>query len=79
MSVTVRPAAPADAALVFELIGELAAYERLAHEAAATPDMIAQALFVPSPRVFRDLAAGGPTEEMLAAWFRLHLAALPAK
>jgi death on curing protein len=29
--------------------------------------------------VFRDLAAGELTEEMLTAWFRLHLVALPAK
>lgn len=29
--------------------------------------------------VFRDLAAGELTEEMLAAWFRLHLVALAAK
>ena len=69
MSVTIRPAAPADAALVFALIGELAAYEKLAHEAVATPDMIAQALFGPVPRVFCDIAEWHGEAAGFSLWF----------
>jgi GNAT superfamily N-acetyltransferase len=69
VSVSVRPAAPADAALVFALIGELAAYEKLAHEAVATPEMIAQALFGPNPRVCCDIAEWQGEPAGFALWF----------
>jgi GNAT superfamily N-acetyltransferase len=58
VSVHVRSARPGDAALIASLIGELAEYERLAHEAKATPDDIEAALFCDQPR-----AVG------LALWF----------
>jgi GNAT superfamily N-acetyltransferase len=69
MSVTIRPAAPADAGLVFALVRELAAYERLAHEVDATEEALAAALFGPNPRVFADIALwnGGPAG--FALWF----------
>ena len=35
---TIRPARPGDEAVVSDLIRELAAYEKLAHEAVATPE-----------------------------------------
>ena len=69
MSIAVRPAAPADAALVLALVRELAAYERLAHEAVATPQMIAQALFCQSPRVFCDIAESDGEAVGFALWF----------
>ena len=55
--------------LVFALIGELAAYEKLAHEAVATPEMIASALFGPSPRVFCDIAEWAGEPAGFALWF----------
>ena len=45
MTHTIRPASPGDAPLVFAMIRELGAYERLSHEIDATPEMIAEALF----------------------------------
>jgi GNAT superfamily N-acetyltransferase len=43
--VDIVPAAPQDAQLICDLIRELAEYEKLAHEAVATPAMITDALF----------------------------------
>ena len=51
MSLAIRRAAPADAALVFALVCELADYENLQREVDATPEEIAKALFSPEPRV----------------------------
>lgn len=44
-TVRIRPAAPADAALIVTLIGELAAYEKLAHECRADAAAITRHLF----------------------------------
>ena len=65
----IRPAAPADAALVLALIRELAEYERLAHEVDATEGMIAAALFGESPRVFCDIAECDGEGAGFALWF----------
>ena len=54
---------------MFALIGELAAYEKLAHEAVATPEMIASALFGPSPRVFCEVAEWAGEPAGFALWF----------
>ena len=51
MNPRIRPARPEDTAEIFALIGELASYERLAHEVDATQEMIAAALFGPDPKV----------------------------
>ena len=67
--VTVRPAVPADAPLIAELVRELAAYERLAHEAAATEADFAAVLFGPAPRVFCDIAEVGGEPVGMALWF----------
>lgn len=67
--VTVRPARPGEAPLVTELVAELAAYERLAHEAAATPQDFDAALFGPAPRAFCDLAEVDGAPVGLALWF----------
>lgn len=69
MTVSIRAAVPGDAALVFALIRELAAYERLAHEVDATEAMIAEALFGESPRVFCDLAEVDGEPAGFALWF----------
>jgi GNAT superfamily N-acetyltransferase len=69
MTLAIRPAAPADAALVFAFIRELAAYERLAHEVDATEEDIGRALFGPNPRVFADLAEWNGEPAGFALWF----------
>ena len=47
--VTLRPAAPGDIPLILELIGELADYERLAHEVKADAQRMHDHLFGPRP------------------------------
>jgi GNAT superfamily N-acetyltransferase len=66
---SIRPATPADADLVFSLVSELAAYERLSHEVDATRDMLAQALFGPTPRVFCDIAERHGEGVGFALWY----------
>ena len=65
----IRAAVPTDAPLVHALIGELADYERRTHELRSTPDMIAEALFGPVPRVFCDIAEGSGGPAGFALWF----------
>ena len=48
-TVSLRPARRGDVALILALIGELADYERLAHEAVAEPAALEEALFGPAP------------------------------
>ena len=69
MALTVRPAAPGDAALVMAMVGELAAYERLAHEVDADEAAIRAALFGPSPRVFCEVADWDGAAAGFALWF----------
>jgi GNAT superfamily N-acetyltransferase len=69
MNPHIRPARPDDAALVFTLVRELAEYERLTHEVDATQEMIAGALFGPSPRVFCDIAEWHGEPVGFALWF----------
>ena len=68
MSLTIRKAEERDAALVFELIRELAEYERLAHEVDATEGDVARALFGPDPRVFADIAEWQGEPAGFALW-----------
>ena len=49
MNATIRPARPDDAETIANLIRELAAYERLEHEAKATPADLARHLFGDRP------------------------------
>ena len=65
----IRTAEPQDAALVHAFVRELAEYERLTHEVAATVDDIAQALFAPAPRVFCDIAEWEGAPAGFALWF----------
>ncbi len=49
MSIKIRPANPSDAETIVSFIRELADYERLAHEAKATPENLRLHLFGPRP------------------------------
>jgi GNAT superfamily N-acetyltransferase len=69
MSLAVRPAAPADAALILALIRELADYERLSHEVDASEELLAAALFGPNPRVFCEIAEWNGEPAGCALWF----------
>lgn len=69
MSVTVRPAVPADAALIFGFIRALADYEKLLHEVTTTAEEVAGHLFGESPRVFCDIAETDGAPVGLALWF----------
>ena len=69
MPLRIRPAAPADAALVLALVRELAEYERLSDEVDATEAMIAAALFGSNPRAFCDIAEWDGEAAGFALWF----------
>ena len=69
MNPTIRPARSSDAALIFALIGEIAAYERLSDEVDATEDSVRTALFGPQPRVFCDIAEWNGAPAAFALWF----------
>lgn len=69
MSFVIRPAAPADSALVFALIRELAEYEKLLHEVEASEEMIAGSLFGANPRVFADIVEWQGQPAGFALWF----------
>ncbi len=69
MTVSIRPAVPADAALIHGLVVELAEYERLAHELHSTPASFAAALFGERPRAFCDIAEWAGEPVGLALWF----------
>jgi diamine N-acetyltransferase len=66
---TIRSAKPADAALIFALVRELAEYEQLSHAVDATEPMIAEALFGDAPRAFCDIAEWKGEACGLALWF----------
>ena len=68
-AIKIRPAIPADARLVLELVRELAEYERLLHEVVADEAMLAQALFGDAPRVFCDIVETGGQAAGLSLWF----------
>lgn len=69
MTISIRPAVPADAALIHALVVELAAYERLAHEVRSTPASFTAALFGERPRAFCDIAEWAGEPVGLALWF----------
>lgn len=68
-SVTVRPASPADAGLIYGFIRDLAEYEKLLHEAEATEADIASALFCDHPRAFCEIAEADGAPVGFALWF----------
>lgn len=56
MSVSIREAKPGDESVVLGFIKELAEYERLAHEVAATPEHLTRTLFADNPKAFALIA-----------------------
>jgi GNAT superfamily N-acetyltransferase len=67
--VSVRPAAPEDAALIWRFIRDLAEYEKLLPEVEATEADIVRDLFGPDPRVFCDIAEADGEPVGFALWF----------
>lgn len=67
----IRAATPADIPVIHALIRELAAYEKAADAARATPEQLHTALFGPHPAVFAHLAVDDSTGEAVgcALWF----------
>jgi GNAT superfamily N-acetyltransferase len=69
MPLSIRSAVPADAALIVKFIRDLAAYEKLEHEAKASEADILRDLFAPGPRVFCDIAEWDGAPIGFALWF----------
>jgi GNAT superfamily N-acetyltransferase len=69
VSLNIRPAVAGDEALIVKFVMDLAVYEKLAHEAQATPQAIARDLFGPSPKVFCDIAEWDGEPVGFALWF----------
>jgi GNAT superfamily N-acetyltransferase len=69
VSVAIRAAAPADSALIFALVRELADYEKLSGEVDTTPEAIAAALFAREPRLYCDIAEWNGEPAGFAVWF----------
>lgn len=69
MSLTIRAAQPADSALIFALVRELADYEKLANEVAASEQAIADALFTSAPRLYCDIAEWDGQPAGFSVWF----------
>jgi len=68
-AVLIREATPADAALIYQFIRDLAEYEKLLHEVKATEESMAAVLFGPSPRAFCDIAELDGEPVGFALWF----------
>ena len=68
MNLAIRAAVPADAALIFALVRELADYEKLSGEMDATPEAIAAALFAREPRLFCDIAEWNGEPAGFSVW-----------
>jgi GNAT superfamily N-acetyltransferase len=66
---SIRPAVPADAAEIVRLIRELAEYEKLAHMAVGTPQMISGTLFGPRPAAEAMIAERGGRAVGFALYF----------
>ncbi len=56
MTLTIREAVAGDEALILQFIGELAAFEKLAHEAVASEGDMRTTLFADNPKVFALIA-----------------------
>ena len=69
MSLVVRPARPADSALILALVKELADYEKLSDQVDATEAAIAEALFAEAPRLYCDIAEWDRQPAGFAVWF----------
>jgi GNAT superfamily N-acetyltransferase len=69
MSLTIRPATPADAGLIHSFVRALAEYEKLLHEVEATEADLAASLFGENPRLFCDIAEADGAPVGFAVWF----------
>jgi len=69
VSLAIRAATPADSALIFALVRELADYEKLGGEVDATEAQIAAALFAHEPRLYCDIAEWDGDPAGFAVWF----------
>jgi len=69
MTLTVRAAVPADSALIYGFIRDLAEYERLLHEVEAGEADIARVLFGGQPRAFCDIVEVDGEPLGFALWF----------
>ena len=69
VSITIRAARDDDTPLIFDLVRELAAYEKLADTVDATPEAISAALFCKEPRLFCDIAEWNGEAAGFAVWF----------
>ena len=69
MTIAIRAAREDDAPLIFDLVRELAIYEKLADTVDATADDIATALFGKEPRLFCDIAELNGEAAGFAVWF----------
>ena len=70
MSLTIHAATPADIPMLLTLIGELADFERLAHEVVVTAAGLEEALFSPRPVVEAVVARVGTEVAGFAIYFR---------
>jgi GNAT superfamily N-acetyltransferase len=69
MSVQVRPAQAADAALIYGFVRALAEYEKLLHEVKTTEADVMALLFGAQPRAFCDIAEADGEAVGFALWF----------
>ena len=69
MTIAIRAARESDAPLIFDLVRELAAYEKLGDTVDATTEAIAGALFGKEPRLFCDIAEWNGEAAGFAVWF----------
>ncbi len=67
--VKIRPAQPADAALILSFIRDLAEYEKLSHDVTASAADVRAKLFGDNPRVFCDIAEVNGEAAGFAVWF----------
>ena len=69
MSLIIRPAVATNAAQIIGFIADLAAYEKLSHEAKATEADILRDLFGDNPKVFCEIAEWDGQPVGFALWF----------
>jgi len=69
VSLLIRAAREADATLIFALVRELADYENLQSEVAATPETLAASLFTREPRLFCEIAEWNGEPAGFSVWF----------
>jgi GNAT superfamily N-acetyltransferase len=69
VSLVIRAARPADSALIFALVRELAGYEKLTAQVVSSEQAIAAALFAETPRLYCIIAEWDGEPAGFAVWF----------